>query len=202
VETLRLNLEKTVAQALAAAPHDASRRDSWLFTYGAMLETPPFNPVDRQVVACLGWRRAFCLSDPKLRGTPEHPGLSLGLLKGDQCVGVAWRLAAQTVRDDLRRVMDAEMRLSFYDAGWLPIQSPKGRTTALALVSDPLGIFLEPHLGEERIIERIATSCGPQGTNADYLRDVVAALDRAGVADLYLNRLWLGVCKMLAGTEG
>src|SRR3954462_13694300 len=99
-----------------------------------MLEDPPFDPVDRQIVACLGWRRAFCLSDPKLRGTPEHPGLTLGLVEGYQCVGVAWRLAVQTVKDDLSRVRAAEMKLPFYRAAWLPIQSPNGRTTALALV--------------------------------------------------------------------
>jgi cation transport protein ChaC len=188
-----------VDQALTAAPHDASKQDSWLFTYGALLETPPFDPVDRQIVACRGWRRAFCLSDPRLRGAPEHSGLILGLVEGDQCVGVAWRLAAQTIREDLKRVMAAEMKLPLYGASWLPIQSPKGRTTALALVSDRSGMFFEPHLDEERIVERIAASSGPEGTNADYLREIVAALDRAGVADLYLNRLWRGVCRTLAG---
>lgn len=182
-------------QALAAAAHDVSRQDSWLFTYGAMLEAPPFDPVDRQIVACPGWRRAFCLSDPKLRGTPEYPGLTLGLVKGDQCVGVAWRLAAQTIRRDLGRVFAAELKLPFYRAAWLPIRSPNGQATALTLVADTAGPLFEPHLSDGQVVHRIAASRGPEGANADYLHEVVSALDRAGVADLYLNRLLSNVEK-------
>jgi cation transport protein ChaC len=201
VEALSLNPEIAVDQVLAAAAHDASRQDSWLFTYGAMLEAPPFDPVDRQIVACPGWRRAFCLSDPKLRGTPEHPGLTLGLVKGDQCVGVAWRLAAQTVRQDLGRVFAAELKLPFYRAAWLPIRSPNGHAIALALVADTSGPLFEPHLSDGQIARRVAASRGPEGANADYLHEVVSALDRAGVADLHLSRLLSSVEKWTGPAE-
>jgi glutathione-specific gamma-glutamylcyclotransferase len=201
VEALSLNPGIAVDQALAVAAHDVSRQDSWLFTYGAMLEDPPFDPVDRQIVACLGWRRAFCLSDPKLRGTPQHPGLTLGLVKSDQCVGVAWRLPAQTVRRDLSQVFAAELKLPFYSAAWLPIRSPNGHATALALVADTAGPLFEPHLSNGEVARRIAACRGPKGANADYLHDVVSALDRAGVADLYLNRLWSCVEKWTEPTE-
>jgi glutathione-specific gamma-glutamylcyclotransferase len=190
-----------VDQALAVAPHDVTGQDSWLFTYGAMLEEPPFDPVDSEIVACVGWRRAFCLSDPKLRGTPEHPGLTLGLVKGAQCVGVAWRLAAQSVRRDLAGVFAAELKLPFYRAAWLPIRSPNGNTTALTLVADPASPLFEPHLSDAQIAQRIVDSRGPAGTNAGYLHEVVSALDRAGVADLYLNRLLSSVEKWTGPAE-
>jgi len=193
VKPLSQRPEIAVEQALAAAPHDVAGRDVWLFTYGAMLEDPPFKAIDWQTVACLGWRREFCLSDPELRGTAAHPGLALGLVEGGQCVGVAWRLAAQTVRTDLARVLAAELRLPAYAAAWLPIHAPQGYTTALVLVADAASPLFEPYLAEDEVVKRVAVSSGQAGANAAYLRDAVNGLDRAGVADLYLNRLWARV---------
>src|SRR4051812_9099652 len=91
-------------QALAKAPHDLATVDTWFFAYGAMLEDPPFRPIAEEVVVCQGWSRRFCLTDTLVRGTPEDPGVVLGLVAGDQCAGVAWRLLAQTARADLERV--------------------------------------------------------------------------------------------------
>lgn len=184
-----------VEEALAAAPAHLAKRDIWLFTYGAMLEDPPFTPVDQVTIVCEGWRRAFCISDPKFRGDAEHPGLTLGLVAGHHCVGVAWRVLAQTAEQDLARVFAIEMQLPRYRAQWAPIRNARGHDTALVLTADTTDPDFQPHLSDAEIVGRIATSTGPHGANAEYLDKVVAALDRRGVADLYLNRLWAGVRK-------
>lgn len=176
-------------QALARAPHDVARADTWLFAYGAMLEAPPFHPVSDEVVVCEGWSRRFCLSDPLLRGTAEKPGVVLGLVAGDRCAGVAWRLLAQTARADLARVFEAELRLSFYRTAWARVTSSRGEAFALVLIADETSPLFQPTLTRREIIDRLERSRGEAGTNAQYLESVVAALDHRGVPDLDLTRL-------------
>jgi len=176
-------------QALAQAPHDVARSDTWLFAYGAMLEAPPFRPVSDEVVVCEGWSRRFCLSDPLLHGTAEKPGVVLGLVAGDRCAGVAWRLLAQTARADLARVFEAELRLPFYKTTWARVTSSRGEAFALALIADETSPLFQPTLTRREIIERLGTGAGEAGINAQYLENVVAALDRRGVPDLDLTRL-------------
>jgi cation transport protein ChaC len=176
-------------QALAQAPHDVTRVDTWLFAYGAMLEAPPFQPVSDEVVVCEGWRRDFCLADPLMRGTPEQPGAMLGLLAGGHCTGVAWRLLAQPVRNDLITVVDNELRLPFYRLGWARVRSNRGETFALILRADEASPLFQPNLMREEVLDRLAACRGEAGANADYLAEVVAALGRRGIPDLELSRL-------------
>jgi cation transport protein ChaC len=176
-------------EALARAPHDVTRVDTWFFTYGAMLETPPFTPVEDEVVVCEGWRRDFCLADTLLRGTAERPGAVLGLLAGGTCTGVAWRLLAQRAREDLIKVFEDELRLPFYRAGWTRVRSPRGETFALILRADEESPLFQPTLSRDDLLDRLAGSHGEAGPNAAYLENVVAALNRRGVPDLELSRL-------------
>lgn len=175
--------------ALACAPHDVGKADTWFFAYGAMLESPPFLPVSDEVVTCEGWRRDFCLSDPLIRGTAEHPGAMLGLLAGGRCAGVAWRLQAQSARHDLTEVFKQEFRLPFYKAGWARVSSPRGEVLALMLHADEASPLFEPNLGRDDVLHRLSTCRGEAGANSDYLEEVVASLDRRGVPDLALTRL-------------
>lgn len=176
-------------QALARAPHDIGAADTWLFTYGAMLEDPPFRPVSDEVVVCEGWSRRFCLSDPLLRGAPDRPGVVLGLVAGERCAGVAWRLLAQTAHADLVRVFEAELRLPFYKTTWARVRSSRGETFALVLIADETSPLFQPALTQREIIERLALSRGEAGTNVQYLEEVVAALGHRGIPDLGLSRL-------------
>jgi glutathione-specific gamma-glutamylcyclotransferase len=186
-------LDASLGQALAAAPRDSARSGTWLLVYGSMLKEPPFTPEAQRHAVLEGWERVFCLADPKMRGTPQHPGLSLGLVRGPQCTGVAYRLAAHSLRDDLKGVWQREMVLPFYTACWLQAQTPQGPVPVLTFCTDLHGPLYEPSLSEAERLERLATCGGENGSNAAYLEETVQQLEEVGIPDARLAQLALRV---------
>ncbi len=57
----------------------------WFFAYGSLMWDPPFRPAEARAARIFGWHRAFCVSSETYRGTPERPGLTLGLRRGGSC---------------------------------------------------------------------------------------------------------------------
>ncbi len=82
------------------AEHPAGT-DCWVFAYGSLIWNPLFEHDAREVAVIHGFHRAFCLWSRMGRGTPERPGLMLGLDRGGRCHGVALRIPAARVCDEL-----------------------------------------------------------------------------------------------------
>lgn len=182
-------LEVSLDHALAQAPPGALVNGAWLLVYGSMLEDPPFVAEDHLPALLEGWERAFCLADPKLRGTRERPGLNLGLVQGQHCRALAYRLSALTRREDLIRVWKREMVLPFYVPCWLEAQTARGTVPVLTFRADADSPLHEPSLTEADILERLSTCAGEGGTNADYLETTVRQLAALDIADPKLARL-------------
>ncbi|MET0402516.1 MAG: gamma-glutamylcyclotransferase [Cystobacter sp.] len=179
----------SLGRALEAAPHDARREDSWLLVYGSMLDDPPFHAKEQRPATLEGWERLLCLADPKMRGTERRPGLSLGLVRGGHCRGLAYRLSASTVREDLERVWRREMVLPFYVPCWLQVHTPGGVLHALTFCTDLDGPLFEGAVEEAALLERLATCEGENGSNADYLETTVRQLKQVGIPDEGLAHL-------------
>src|SRR5215469_4449876 len=79
-------LAPEIAQCLA------SGRDLWIFGYGSLMWNPGFPHAEAQPALLHGFHRAFCVYSSRYRGTPERPGLVLGLDRGGACKGVAFRV--------------------------------------------------------------------------------------------------------------
>lgn len=185
----RLDLDASLERALAAAPRDPTLSDPWLLVYGSMLKDPPFTARERRRATLAHWERAFCLADPKMRGTERHPGLSLGLVRGGGCLALAYRLSAVSAWEDLRRVWQREMLLPLYVPCWMEAQTAQGPLEVLTFCTDTDSPLYERSLGEEELIERLATCAGENGTNAQYLEDTVQQLAEADAPDEHLARL-------------
>ena len=72
--------------------------DVWIFAYGSLLWNPLLEHDERRPATLRGFHRRFCLWSRMGRGTPDQPGLVLGLDLGGSCHGLAYRLPAAQAR--------------------------------------------------------------------------------------------------------
>jgi cation transport protein ChaC len=165
--------------------------DVWLFGYGSLIWNPAFHYVDRRPVLIRGWHRQFCLSTPIGRGTPDQPGLVLGLDRGGSCRGVAFRIAGAEARAELELVWRREMVTGAYVPRWVGLHGADPSHAASGIVftiNRAAPNYLRP-TSEAETARVIATACGALGTCRDYLFDTIQGLEGFGIRDPHLDRI-------------
>src|SRR6202011_2146614 len=73
---------------------ELSKGDLWVFGYGSLMWRPGFDFLEQVPARLIGEPRALCVYSFDHRGTPEKPGLVLGLDRGGAARGIAFRVAA------------------------------------------------------------------------------------------------------------
>lgn len=178
----------------AAAP--PRRGDRWLFAYGALMGGRGFDFAEARPALLRGYHRSFCIYSHVYRGTPERPGLVLGLDLGGMCRGVAFRLPAAGARDTLARIMAREMVTNVYVPRRLGVLlldpetgRPSGRVTAQAFVARRTHPQYAGRLRPERAAELILAAAGEKGPCREYFERVFADMRALGIRDRPLERL-------------
>ncbi len=136
-----------------------------------------------------GWHRAFCVYSHRYRGTPECPGLVLGLDRGGSCRGMAYRVRRAAAREALAYLWDREMVTGVYRPRILPVRAGDTRLPCHAFTVDRGHRQYAGGLGEAEMVRLIRQGVGQGGPNRDYLANTVRHLDELGIRDGPLHRL-------------
>jgi cation transport protein ChaC len=175
-------------------PPPPDTADFWLFAYGSLIWDPGFPYEEARPAKLMGFHRAFCLYSTRYRGTPEKPGLVLGLDKGGSCRGIAYRVANAHRETTMAYLWDREMLNRSYHCMDLPITLHDGReVVARTFVIDRDGQSYAGKLPLEETARIIRNAHGQRGANAAYLANTVEHLERLGLHDRRLAALLAAV---------
>src|SRR5260370_1868691 len=97
-----------VMPAKIVSDPELSKGDLWVFGYGSLMWRPGFEFVEQVPARLIGEHRALCVYSFDHRGTPEKPGLVLGLDRGGACRGIAFRVAASRRNDTVQYLRSRE----------------------------------------------------------------------------------------------
>src|SRR6201990_1189723 len=126
--------------ALTLSEDEFSKGDLWVFGYGSLMWRPGFDFLERVPARLIGEHRALCVYSFVHRGTPEQPGLVLGLDRGGACRGIAFRVAEKNRADVVAYLRAREQVTSVYRevmrSVWLE-NDARRRIAALRFVGDP-----------------------------------------------------------------
>jgi cation transport protein ChaC len=177
--------ERHTQEDLAAPARNAPSHGAlWVFGYGSLMWRPGFAYSLRCKATLRGWRRSLCIYSHVYRGTPERPGLVLGLDRGGSCHGVAFRVEEALREGAIRYLREREQPTAVYVERTVPVTLETGeRVRALAFVADRLHPQYAGRQTREAMLERIRAGRGKTGDNASYVTETYDHLLTIGVRD-------------------
>ena len=176
----------------------------WLFGYGSLDWRVDFEFTDRRDAWIEGWSRRFWQGSPDHRGVPSAPGRVVTLIEdaGARCWGRAYRVPESALPhlDHREKAGYERLRLTAHTREGARLDD------VLVYIGGPANpSFLGP-ASTSKMVEHIATSSGPSGSNAEYLLRLADALASMGVTDEHVQGLAAAVRRRVAdedpGPEG
>ncbi len=176
------------SEAVARAPQAAD--DLWVFGYGSLMWRPGFDFEERTLARVRGYRRALCVYSHVHRGTPERPGLVLGLDRGGSCKGVAFRVRADKAATTIAYLRAREQVTMVYREMRLRAALADGRAVdALSYVVDRTHAQYAGALTLPELERFVGQGVGISGPNPDYVRQTYAHMGEIGIDDPVLAAL-------------
>lgn len=166
--------------------------DLWVFGYGSLMWRPGFDFVEQVPARLIGEHRALCVYSFDHRGTPEKPGLVLGLDRGGACRGIAFRVAAKQRHATIAYLREREQTTHVYRevmrSVWLD-NTARSRVSALAYVVDRSHVQYAGRLNLNEQLHFVRQGHGRSGANRDYVLSTVKAIEAEGFRDQQLHQL-------------
>jgi cation transport protein ChaC len=191
----RLVLLGVRAMCAKRLPHlDSSHPDSdlWVFGYGSLMWRPGFDFIEQVPARLIGEHRALCVYSFDHRGTPEKPGLVLGLDRGGACRGIAFRIAAEHRDATVAYLRAREQTTNVYRevmrSVWLE-NEPRQRVSAMAYVVDRGHVQYAGRLTLAEQVRYVRQGHGRSGNNRDYVLSTVKSIEAQGFRDRPLHDL-------------
>jgi cation transport protein ChaC len=164
--------------------------DLWVFGYGSLMWRPGFDYDEKQIAVVRGYRRALCVYSHVHRGTPERPGLVLGLDRGGACKGIAFRVTAAKASDTLAYLRAREQVTMVYREITLNAFLADGRIVkAVSYAVDRRHAQYAGTLDATALERFVGQGHGVSGANPDYVRNTYDHMAGLGIADPILKAL-------------
>lgn len=162
-----------------------------VFAYGSLMWDPGFAFVTRRPGVLNGYHRAFCIFSHHYRGTPEKPGLVLGLAPGGSCRGLVYGVAASNEAEVRAYLWEREIgNDGVYVERHLRVRlDDGGDATALTYVADRAHKQYAGKLSDRQLVRFMRQGVGKRGTCLDYCANAVAHLEQLGFHETRLHRL-------------
>ena len=177
---------------MASLNLDPGQEELWVFAYGSLMWRPDFDYVERLPARIIGAHRSLCVLSHVHRGTPERPGLVLGLDRGGNCRGIAYRVTPAQRAATILYLREREQINNVYREAirsiWL-LGEPERRVEALCYVVDRGHPQYAGRMSLEQQLHYVRQGHGRSGANRDYVISTVAALEALGFRDTELHLL-------------
>lgn len=171
---------------------EESAADLWVFAYGSLMWRPDFEFLERRPARLIGAHRALCVYSFVHRGTPEKPGLVLGLDRGGNCRGIAYRVAESKRFETIAYLRAREQVTMVYRevtrSVWLD-DNPQRRVAALCYVVDRGHEQYAGRLSLDQQVHLVRQGHGRSGNNRDYVLAAVKEIEHQGFRDVQLHLL-------------
>ncbi len=162
--------------------------DFWVFGYGSLMWRPGFDHVETQRARLFGYKRALCIISRVYRGTPERPGLVLGLDRGGSCVGVAFRVVPEKRDATIAYLRERELVSNAYNERMVDVMLGNGiKVRALTYLVNRRHEQYSGALTVEEAASQVSGAVGQAGPNEDYVHNTVEHIRVLGIHDKWLE---------------
>jgi cation transport protein ChaC len=162
----------------------------WVFGYGSLMWRPGFPFEEYHLATVRGYHRSLCVYSYVHRGTPERPGLVLGLDRGGSCKGIAFRVCDGLGGETIAYLRAREQVTMVYKEVFLRATLNDGRTvTALTYAVDRSH---EQYAGALTLLDLekfVAQGMGISGRNPEYVINTYEHMTGLGITDAKLAAL-------------
>jgi glutathione-specific gamma-glutamylcyclotransferase len=179
-------------------------KDLWVFGYGSLMWRPGFEFIERVPARLIGLHRALCVYSFVHRGTPERPGLVLGLDRGGMCRGIAFRVAAKKRHATIAYLRAREQVTTVYleTIRRIELEEPARRQVqALCFITDRSHVQYAGRLTLAECVHHVRQGHGSSGANRDYVLETVQALEELGYRETDLHLIAEALKSQVSGVK-
>jgi len=163
----------------------------WIFGYGSLMWRPGFDFLRSEPARVHGYHRSLCVYSHVHRGTPEQPGLVLGLDRGGSCHGMAFEVPPEKWLETIAYLRAREQVTSVY------LEKRKSVTLiasglmveAVTYVVDRAHRQYAGVLDDVAVEHHVRSGRGVSGACADYVMNTLLHLRDMKIHDPALERL-------------
>jgi cation transport protein ChaC len=163
----------------------------WIFGYGSLMWRPGFDFIRSEPAQVHGYHRRLCVYSFVHRGTPDEPGLVLGLDRGGSCQGMAFQVDPKRWNETISYLRAREQVTSVYVEKRKRIKFLATGLTAEATtyVVDRAHVQYAGTLADDELMRHVTLGRGMSGLCIDYIFNTLAHLREMNIHDRTLERI-------------